>query len=569
VLKGDGAVGGQEGAAFLRRAGLPDDVLTEVWRLACGGRSRPQLHKDEWFVACRFVSLAQAGHIPLNMAMLFSEPKVPFPDFGLFHTKPEFETEISQPFPKSACHVRVTNPSVVGQGMNKHVKYTLSMRTTLPHFLRPQTIVVRRYSDFRWLHTRMRTRYPGTLIPPLPEKRYFGNMSSSFVEERRLALEQYINYVARHPMLTQCPELMAMLDASVEGFKVFCNMVDHHSTYDLSGFPSSASGAIDDISSENEESASESNVTPTATADSTSWISRIVQKVENTSFFSKFEDSAVSNAQMERELAKLGIKTDVIETYRKELGAYSKRLHSVSSVVEHMIAARRARGYELARIGAYMASLARVEATFTPAKEEGQYEVKELEWISAQEFFENISGHFDKVSNHTQDINDKVSVELSTPLRYQLGKVHAMKEVLKNHDHCILDLRKSFEGLESAKKYFASARARNLDVDGATARVKAAQAHIENMQAKLQRLHNSVNLEMGKYRRERAVDMRSLLVDFAKADSQGATSTQDLLQPLLKISSDNGDHTLLEASKFRTQAFSKELPPWFLNEALK
>ena len=32
----------------------------------------------------------------------------------------------------------------------------------------------------------------GTIIPPLPEKRWTGNMDATFVEERRQALEYFI-----------------------------------------------------------------------------------------------------------------------------------------------------------------------------------------------------------------------------------------------------------------------------------------------------------------------------------------------------------------------------------------
>lgn len=39
-VEGDDSVGGRHGAAFLRRSGLSTDQLREVWKMACGGKSK-------------------------------------------------------------------------------------------------------------------------------------------------------------------------------------------------------------------------------------------------------------------------------------------------------------------------------------------------------------------------------------------------------------------------------------------------------------------------------------------------------------------------------------------------
>ena len=39
-VEGDDTVGGRHGAAFLRRSGLSTDQLREVWKMACGGKSK-------------------------------------------------------------------------------------------------------------------------------------------------------------------------------------------------------------------------------------------------------------------------------------------------------------------------------------------------------------------------------------------------------------------------------------------------------------------------------------------------------------------------------------------------
>jgi len=46
----------------------------------------------------------------------------------------------------------------------------------LPEFEGPEKIVIRRYSDFEWLHDRLAERYKGIFIPPLPEKNAVGKI---------------------------------------------------------------------------------------------------------------------------------------------------------------------------------------------------------------------------------------------------------------------------------------------------------------------------------------------------------------------------------------------------------
>jgi hypothetical protein len=50
------------------------------------------------------------------------------------------------------------------------------LQTNLPEFEGPEKIVIRRYSDFEWLHDRLAKKYKGIFIPPLPEKNAVGKM---------------------------------------------------------------------------------------------------------------------------------------------------------------------------------------------------------------------------------------------------------------------------------------------------------------------------------------------------------------------------------------------------------
>ncbi|MGH0131933.1 UNVERIFIED_CONTAM: hypothetical protein FKN15_015735 [Acipenser sinensis] len=90
----------------------------------------------------------------------------------------------------------MTGEASVGKG-----KPQLSSNTNLPIFKLKETCVRRRYSDFEWLRTELE-RESKVVVPPLPGKAFFrqlpfrgddGIFDDSFIEERRQALEQFLN----------------------------------------------------------------------------------------------------------------------------------------------------------------------------------------------------------------------------------------------------------------------------------------------------------------------------------------------------------------------------------------
>jgi len=74
--------------------------------------------------------------------------------------------------------------------------------------------VVRRYSDFVWLHGQLSSEYPGYLIPPLPEKRQMGRFDPSFIEVRRRYLQKFLRRIARHPALKKSQDFRDFISAS-------------------------------------------------------------------------------------------------------------------------------------------------------------------------------------------------------------------------------------------------------------------------------------------------------------------------------------------------------------------
>ena len=53
---------------------------------------------------------------------------------------------------------------------SSHVTYNVNTVTTNEAYKYSQTVVVRRYSDFLWLHDILAQEYPYAVIPPMPQK---------------------------------------------------------------------------------------------------------------------------------------------------------------------------------------------------------------------------------------------------------------------------------------------------------------------------------------------------------------------------------------------------------------
>ena len=101
----DGVIGGAEGATFLRRSGLTTEQLREVWRLASGGVSKPQLDKNDWLVACKVVAAVQSkGGEPNILAVVGPQVDAGFADFGYGH-EPAIDGELPVDIPEASIKV--------------------------------------------------------------------------------------------------------------------------------------------------------------------------------------------------------------------------------------------------------------------------------------------------------------------------------------------------------------------------------------------------------------------------------------------------------------------------------
>lgn len=96
--------------------------------------------------------------------------------------------------------------TVVVASPKKETKFK-GMKTFIAYQLTPSfnnISVSRRYKHFDWLHERLVDKFCLIPIPPLPDKQISGRYEEQFVEHRRVQLQEFVDWVCRHPVLSKC-----------------------------------------------------------------------------------------------------------------------------------------------------------------------------------------------------------------------------------------------------------------------------------------------------------------------------------------------------------------------------
>ena len=108
--------------------------------------------------------------------------------------------------------------------VTKHGKETKmkGLKTYISYDITPSTsnvVVRRRYKHFDWLLQRLEEKFIVTPLPPLPEKQIAGRFQEDFVEHRRNLLQLWVNYITRHPILSQCDVWWHFMTCSTDDMK--------------------------------------------------------------------------------------------------------------------------------------------------------------------------------------------------------------------------------------------------------------------------------------------------------------------------------------------------------------
>jgi hypothetical protein len=94
----------------------------------------------------------------------------------------------------------VTNPQKQEGGPRGYVAYTIRVRNLRDN---SEMSSFRRYSDFLWLHDRLRAAHPSCVVPPVPEKALGSKFSPELLHYRSRELTRFVQRIAAHPVLVE------------------------------------------------------------------------------------------------------------------------------------------------------------------------------------------------------------------------------------------------------------------------------------------------------------------------------------------------------------------------------
>jgi len=149
-------------------------------------------------------------------------PNSPSPAAGApsesFSSAANTTAEASSPFVMPPANedfiVQVCDPVVQDpNSMRAYVTYAVKskMHCSNEDYCDGEYDVIRRYSDYVWLHERLALEFPHLNVPPLPAKASMGNLEERFINMRQAMLNKFMNRITRSHAMLLSPGLKVFL----------------------------------------------------------------------------------------------------------------------------------------------------------------------------------------------------------------------------------------------------------------------------------------------------------------------------------------------------------------------
>lgn len=114
--------------------------------------------------------------------------------------------------PTMSLSITVTNPQKLKDKLGvAYTSYYVNVTTTKSVFAVKNCNVQRRFKDFCWLEEELIKKFPGCIIPPIPDKKQIGKFDDEFVETRRRGLEKFLQRIGAHEDLSESSAFVTFL----------------------------------------------------------------------------------------------------------------------------------------------------------------------------------------------------------------------------------------------------------------------------------------------------------------------------------------------------------------------
>jgi len=97
--------------------------------------------------------------------------------------------------------INLSDPRKVGGALGKHIEYDMKTTKLRAEIDLEEKTVVRRFSDFFTLHDILASKYAGMLLPPMPEKKFVGQLRDEFIKTRMTDLERFVGRLLANPYI--------------------------------------------------------------------------------------------------------------------------------------------------------------------------------------------------------------------------------------------------------------------------------------------------------------------------------------------------------------------------------
>ncbi|XP_056333510.1 HCLS1-binding protein 3 [Danio aesculapii] len=135
----------------------------------------------------------------------------------------------SRPLQNKATGIDLHVPlyqEIRGPVITGHVEYQIVVVTCLSSFKSAihktgdvlQFVVSKKYSEIGQLYYSLKTKYPSVHLPPMPRKALF--VSETDLCKRRVAFDELVKFLSKHPLLANCPELLEFLGGKTMAVEV-------------------------------------------------------------------------------------------------------------------------------------------------------------------------------------------------------------------------------------------------------------------------------------------------------------------------------------------------------------
>jgi sorting nexin-1/2 len=396
--------------------------------------------------------------------------------------------------------VTVSNPAKQGDGMSAFFTYEVTTRTSLPQYKFGQFSVTRRFRDFDWLHAQLAIKFPGAIVPPLPEKhsaqtttlKAVGKQQSdTFLEDRRASLQRFLHHLAAHPMLHTAADLQAFLEKDDEELE-----------------------AWKELSKQNKGPLYMSLAT-----DAKSGLLSASSKLG--SLFSGGDASASYTAVTD-------VPCQQMSNYATALQAQvaSVHKHSKAYVEKHRTVAASLTGF-----GAALTQLSQTEASINESLSRGIQRMGEC---------------VGQISSTYNEQAERESGAFEEPMKHYVRLLSSVKSAIHCRESALVAYNRAGSSLaakrEKLEKLRASGSAKEEKISAATREVADAEEALNLSKSEYEAVTERVDLEMQRFQTDKLADFKRYCVNFIKLQLEYSSRIQQTWRELMPHLEEIGGH---------------------------